>query len=82
MVDLARDQIEAAFAPRHPKHAHKELAVTESVEILARLKPRGFYSKMIEGVTCFSGLGLAIVQFGLQPVPAINNGFELHALDA
>jgi hypothetical protein len=40
LVEDARDQIEAAFAPRHPQHAHKELAVTEAVEILARLKPQ------------------------------------------
>jgi hypothetical protein len=40
LVKHARDQIEAAFSPRHPQHAHGELAVTESVEILARLKPQ------------------------------------------
>jgi hypothetical protein len=40
LVEFARDQIEAAFSPRHPQHAHGELAVTESVEILARLKPQ------------------------------------------
>ncbi len=39
LVEFARDQIEAAFAPRHPQHAHGELAVTETVEILTRLKP-------------------------------------------
>jgi hypothetical protein len=40
LVEFARGQIEASFAPRHPQHAHEELAVTESVEILARLKPQ------------------------------------------
>src|SRR5260370_32904535 len=40
LVEFARDQIEASFAPRHPQHAHGELAVTESLEILARLKPQ------------------------------------------
>ena len=40
LVEFARDQIEAAFAPCHPQHAHGELAVTESVEILTRLKPQ------------------------------------------
>jgi hypothetical protein len=40
LVDFARDQIEAAFAPCHPQHAHGEFAVTESVEILTRLKPQ------------------------------------------
>jgi hypothetical protein len=40
LVDFAREQIEAAFAPCHPQHAHGEFAVTESVEILTRLKPQ------------------------------------------
>jgi hypothetical protein len=40
LVELAREQIEAAFAPRHPRHAHTELEVAKSVEILARLKPQ------------------------------------------
>jgi hypothetical protein len=40
LVEFARDQIEAAFAPCHPQHAHGELAATETVEILARLKPQ------------------------------------------
>jgi hypothetical protein len=40
LVKHARDQIEAAFAPRHPQQAHEELDVTETVEILARLKPQ------------------------------------------
>jgi hypothetical protein len=40
LVEHARDQIEAAFAPRHPRHAHEELEVTETVQILARLKPQ------------------------------------------
>jgi len=40
LVKHARDQIEAAFSPRHPQHAHEKLAVTETVEILARLKPQ------------------------------------------
>ena len=35
LVKHARDQIEAAFSPRHPQHAHEKLAVTETVEILA-----------------------------------------------
>jgi hypothetical protein len=39
LVEFARDQIESAFAPHHPQHAHKALAVTETVNILARLKP-------------------------------------------
>jgi len=40
LVEFAREQIEAAFAPRHPQHAHEELAVMETVEILTRLKPQ------------------------------------------
>jgi hypothetical protein len=40
LVEFARDQIEASFAPCHPQHAHGELAVTETVEILTRLKPQ------------------------------------------
>jgi Phytanoyl-CoA dioxygenase (PhyH) len=40
LVRHARDHIEAAFAPRHPRHAHEELAVMETVQILARLKPQ------------------------------------------
>jgi hypothetical protein len=40
LVEFARDQIEAALAPCHPQHAHGELAVTETVEILTRLKPQ------------------------------------------
>src|SRR5882672_941061 len=40
LVEFARDQIEASFAPCHPQHAHGELAVTEVVEILTRLKPQ------------------------------------------
>ena len=39
LVELARDQIEAAFMPHHPQQAHKALAVTETVEVLRRLKP-------------------------------------------
>jgi hypothetical protein len=38
-VEFARTQIEQAFAPHHPRHAHEELTVAESVEILKRLKP-------------------------------------------
>ena len=40
LVKHARDQIESAFAPRRPQHAHEELTVTETVEILSRLKPQ------------------------------------------
>ncbi len=40
LAEFARDQIEAAFAPLNPQHAHEELAVTETVEILTRLKPQ------------------------------------------
>src|SRR3984893_9708789 len=40
LVEFARDQIEAAFAPCHPQHAHERLRLTEAVEILARLKPQ------------------------------------------
>jgi len=40
LVQFARNLIEASFAPRHPQHSHEELEVTESVEILARLKPQ------------------------------------------
>jgi hypothetical protein len=39
-VETARRQIEHAFAPHHPQHAHEALTVEESVEILKRLKPQ------------------------------------------
>ena len=39
LVDHARALIEAAFAPRDPRHAHEHLSVAECVEILTRLKP-------------------------------------------
>ena len=39
-VEHARNQIESAFAPRHPQQAHEELDVALTVEILARLKPQ------------------------------------------
>ena len=38
-AEHARDQIEVAFAPRHPRRAHEELDVSQTVAILARLKP-------------------------------------------
>lgn len=40
LVEFARDQIEAAFAPRHPQNAHEELPVEDAVEVLGRLKPQ------------------------------------------
>jgi hypothetical protein len=45
LVEFAREQIEAAFVPRHPQHAHEELAVTETVEILTRLKPQFIHDR-------------------------------------
>ena len=49
LVEHARDQIEAAFAPRHPRHAHEELEVTETVQILARLKPQFIHHPQTRG---------------------------------
>jgi hypothetical protein len=40
LVKHARNQIEAAFAPRHPRQAHEELDVPRTVDILSRLKPQ------------------------------------------
>jgi hypothetical protein len=38
-VQHARSMIEEAFAPYDPRHAHEHLSVTQSVEILTKLKP-------------------------------------------
>src|SRR5260370_26945338 len=62
LVEFARDQIEAAFAPYHPQHAHGELAVTESVEILTRLKPQFIHHPETKG-----HLQRLLVEVGCEP---------------
>jgi Phytanoyl-CoA dioxygenase (PhyH) len=40
LVEHAREHIEASFEPRDPRLAHEELAVTDAVNVLSRLKPQ------------------------------------------
>lgn len=59
LVEHARRMIEAAFTPWNPKHAHKEMTVEKTVEILARLKPAFIHHEMTRHL-----LQQALIEFG------------------
>src|SRR5579863_5301400 len=62
LCTLAREMIEAAFAPRDPRLVHQTLAVEECVSILANLKPR-----FIHHPRCKELLAEILIDFGCDP---------------
>lgn len=61
LAGFARELIEAAFAPHHPRHAHDALEVAEAVQILMRLKPEFIHhprtKDLLKSVLLDSGCG-------------------------
>jgi hypothetical protein len=81
LAEHARRMIEAAFAPLDPRHAHEELAVEKTVEILARLKPAFIHHEVTKGL-----LRQLLIEFGcdrdhtFQDVPRLRAAYPANYL--